>query len=85
MNHPLAHSPTITDSLKEWLSTFPDLHQQVSIIQLSNLHTILPRLMHSIDHDFFPDSSTNQQIINLMEEWFNEKTLGTIQFDPSQI
>ena len=26
MSHPLAHSPSMTDSLREWLSTFEGLN-----------------------------------------------------------
>jgi len=52
MNHPLANSPTITDSLREWLCTFPDLNE-AKLIQIHKLYTILPKIMNSIDPDIF--------------------------------
>lgn len=58
LNHPLAHSPTMQDSLREWLCTFPDLQETAESISLTELHTLLPQLMHQIDPTYFEPTAT---------------------------
>ena len=41
---------------------------------LNQLHTILPTLMNSIDPEVFPVKASNAQILQLMEEWFIDKS-----------
>jgi hypothetical protein len=53
MNHPLAHSPTMTDSLREWLSTFEGLNDTALNLEVSEIYTILPTLMNRIDPQIF--------------------------------
>lgn len=74
-SHPIANSPTILASLREWFSSFEGLPQNVR-----KLHTVLPVLMNQIEPDNFPADASYELILQLMETWFSEKTQGSIPF-----
>lgn len=63
MSHPLAHSPSMTDSLREWLSTFEGLNDTALKLKVSEFYTILPTLMNRIDPQVFPLGESIPQII----------------------
>jgi hypothetical protein len=73
LSHPLANSPTIQDSLLEWLTSFSELEPIVPNITIKNFHTILPSLLAAIDCSWFTDKISNSELMILMEKWFIDK------------
>ena len=43
----------MTDSLREWLSTFEGLNDTALNLEVSEMYTILPTLMNRIDPQMF--------------------------------
>jgi hypothetical protein len=65
--HALAHSPTIKQSITEWVQSFPHLSDAEFGPKT------IPSLMHAID-PLFEEHHNLPQILTLMEDWFTEHT-----------